>query len=623
MKTCPTCQASYPDTTAFCSRDGTELVTTGAWATGSIVRGRYHILGKIGEGGMGAVYKAKHTGFDELRAIKVLNPGLAYDEKFLERFKREAYITRKLRHPNAVQVDDIDEAEDGSPFIVMEYIDGKSLMQVIEETGPLPPARVCSIARQVAEALDAAHQLGMIHRDIKPDNIVLVPTREGEKAKVLDFGIAKLREVGREQEAKGLDLTGGGFIVGTPAYISPEQATGKRGDELDGRTDLYSLGIVMYQMLTGELPFKSETTMDMLMAHIQQPPSPIRMVRSDLIIPEPLANLVMRMLQKKREMRPPSAAAFIEELKRIEMRVPATVARYSIGATVAIPAPSGAAVPTGARPVPSAPRAPVAPRPITPVAAPPDQSSPFFLKPTTLLVIALVIGAGIWYHRTHRPADEIARHQDAAADFERRQLFPQAEQEYRDALKLDPENGPLQSALGHVLLEERKWDEAITTLHAAISAAPDNAVAHNNLGVALQTVGNVTAANAEFREAISLQPDYLEAHGNLGEALEKQNDLSGSINEYREVLRLKPEDADAHFHIGLAEYKQGNTDGAIEEYHEAIRLRPGFALAHYSLGGVLYNRGDKDGGIEELRTAYSLSPDDPEIRAAYQKLLEK
>jgi serine/threonine-protein kinase len=623
MKTCPACQASYPDTIAYCSRDGAELVTMGTWAPGAVVRGRYRILGKIGEGGMGAVYKAKHTGFDELRAIKVLNPELAGDAKFLERFKREAYITRKLRHPNAVQVEDIDKAEDGCPFIVMEYIDGQSLMQAMQERGPMPAWRVCDIAKQVAEALDAAHRLGMVHRDIKPDNIVLIQTREGERAKVLDFGIARLREVGKEQETQGMNLTGGGFIVGTPNYISPEQAAGKRGDDLDGRSDIYSLGIVMYQMLTGELPFKSETTMDMLLAHIQHPPSPIRLVRSDLSIPEPLASLVMRMLQKKRELRPPTAAALIEDLKRVEMWISTAAPRVAPGATVAIPVGSGGPVPAPALPSPVAPRSPLTPRPVVSSTGVRDTRPPFFLRPIVFLLGALLIGAGIWYHLTHRPANEIARHRAAASDFERRQLYPQAEQEYREAVQLDPDDGALQSALGHVLLEERKWDEAISALRAAISAQPDNAVAHNNLGVALQTTGNVALAIPEFREAISLQPDYLEAHSNLGQSLEKQNDLNGSITEYREVLRLKPDDADAHFHLGLAEYKQGNMDGAVDEYREAIRLRPGFALAHFGLGGVLYNRGEHDAGIEELRTAYSLSPDDPEIRAAYQKLLEK
>ncbi len=567
---------------------------------------------------MGAVYKATHTGFDEIRAIKVLNRDLSGDEKFLERFKREAYITRKLKHPNAVQVEDIDEAEDGSPFIVMEYIEGQNLKDAIERDGPLSASRVCSIARQVAAALDAAHILGMVHRDIKPENIVLVQSTEGEKAKVLDFGIASVREAERGEAGSHKDLTGAGFVVGTPAYISPEQAQGKRGSDLDGRSDLYSLGIVMYQALTGDLPFKSQSTMEMLMAHIQTPPNPIRLIRPDLPIPEPLAVLVMRMLQKDRDMRPLSAAVLIEELARIEKTIP--VPRAGPRGTVVVPPPSAATLPAPPRP------APPAPRPAEPVTLPQyhaETQTPFYKRPAAILMLVLILGGGIWYLFTHRPTERIAQHQAAAADYERRQLLPQAEQEYRAALQLDASNEAVESALGHVLVEERKWDDAINTLRAAIASRPDDAVAHNNLGVALETAGSGLEAVGEFREAIRLQPDYLEAHANLGQAFEKLNDFSGSATEFHEVLRLKPDDAEAHFHLGLAAYKQGDTDGAVTEYREAIRLQPGFALAHFSLGGVLYDRGDHDAGIDELRTAYSLSPDDPEIRAAYQKILEK
>jgi len=403
-------------------------------------------------------------------------------------------------------------------------------------------------------------------------------------------------------------------------YISPEQAQGKRGDDLDGRSDLYSLGIVMYQMLTGTVPFKSDTTMDLLIAHIQEPPRPIRLVRPDVQIPEALASLVMRMLQKRRELRPPSASALIEELKRIEMGMPVLAPPQP---TVAMPAaPRDRIAPALPVSAPVASRLPQTAKPVAPPFSEPARRSPI-LGRAFIVILTAGIGTGIWYHSTHRPSVEAARHQAAASDFESKQLYSQAEEEYRAALQLDSNNGALQSALGHVLLAERKWDEAISALRGATSLQPDDAVAHNNLGVALQTVGNVTEAIPEFREAIRLQPDYLEAHSNLGHALEKQNDLSGSITEYREVLRLKPDDAEAHFHLGLASYKQGNSDAAVNEYREAIRLQPGFALAHFALGGVLYNRGEHDAGIEELRTAYSLSPDDPEIRAAYQKLLEK
>lgn len=317
MKSCPTCQAGYPTHFAVCPQDGTPLVEYGAWAEGTVIRGKYRVLEKIGQGGMGSVYKALHVTFDELRAIKVISPEFVNDDTFLKRFKHEAVITRKLQHPNAVRVDDIDESEDGRPFIVMEYIEGRSLRKLIEGEGAMPVGRACSIVKQVAAGLDAAHRLGMVHRDIKPDNIVLIQTAEGEVAKVLDFGIAKIKE-SRMGDAAGMTLTGTGVVIGTPQYMSPEQAMGKRGDQLDGRSDLYSLGIVMYQMLTGDLPFKADTTMAMILAHLQSRPTPFQTVRPDLHVPDGIAAVVMKLLEKQPEMRPASANALIAEIERAE-----------------------------------------------------------------------------------------------------------------------------------------------------------------------------------------------------------------------------------------------------------------------------------------------------------------
>lgn len=315
MKSCPTCQTTYRTDYNICPQDGTRLVDMDVWPDGMVIRSKYKILNKVGQGGMGSVYRALHLAFDEERALKVISAELMSDELFVKRFKYEAVITRKLKHPNAVRVDDIDEAEDGRPFIVMEYIEGQSLKKVIKQQGAMPVERVCRIIRQAAEALDAAHKLGMIHRDIKPDNIALLDSPQGEVAKVLDFGIAKLKEARLSGDAK-LTLTGAGVLVGTPQYMSPEQAIGKRGDELDGRSDLYSLGVVMYHMLTGSLPFKADTTMAVIIAHMQKPPMDIREMRPDLHIPDPVADLVMETLEKNPDKRPANARVFIEEIDR-------------------------------------------------------------------------------------------------------------------------------------------------------------------------------------------------------------------------------------------------------------------------------------------------------------------
>ncbi len=329
MKRCPSCQSAYPTNYTHCPRDGSSLAEAHDWSEGMVVRGKYQIVAKVGQGGMAAVYKAVHVRFNEPRALKVMNPELANDTGFVRRFEQEAIITRKLQHPNAVRVDDIDEAEDGRPFIVMEFVEGGNLKDVIEREAPLPVGRVCSIVTQIAAALDAAHRLGLVHRDIKPANIALIGSAGGlgpsfdrpfvDHVKVLDFGIAKLKEShmedSRAHSASLMTLTGTGMVIGTPTYMSPEQAKGLRGEQLDGRSDIYSLGVVAYQMLTGDLPLKADSSLELLMAHITTPPRPIHEVRPDLNIPNAIADVVMRCLEKDRELRPASGQALIEELE--------------------------------------------------------------------------------------------------------------------------------------------------------------------------------------------------------------------------------------------------------------------------------------------------------------------
>lgn len=342
MKQCPSCNSAFSTDYTHCPRDGSTLADTDEWAVGTLVRGRYQILAKVGQGSMGNVYKAMHVHFNELRALKVISPELASDAAFVRRFKHEAVMARKLQHPNAVRVEDIDQAEDGRPFIVMEYIEGRNLKDVIDQEAPLAVRRVCSIVKQVAAALDAAHALGIVHRDIKPANLALVRSEKvvglrGEQAKVFDFGIAKLKEDhfagSKAHPLSHLTLTGTGAVIGTPAYMSPEQAKGLTGDQLDGRSDLYSLGIVAYQLLTGDLPLKADSTVEQLLAQINTAPKPLHDSFPELEIPDEVATVVMRCLEKDRELRPASGHALIADLTAAEnsrLRVPVQATATSL-----------------------------------------------------------------------------------------------------------------------------------------------------------------------------------------------------------------------------------------------------------------------------------------------------
>jgi serine/threonine protein kinase len=314
MRNCPTCQTPYPAGTAVCPKDGTALHDGNIWAEGSIIRGKYQITRQVGVGGMATVYQAEHVHFRETCALKVINPTMIHDEALVERFMREAVLTRKLRHPNAIRVEDIDRAEDGSPFMVMELLQGQTLHEVLHYEGPLPYARVRTIAAQVASALHAAHEIGIIHRDIKPANITILKTPDGDVAKVLDFGIAKLKEAHIDHAFENdFTLTAAGMVVGTPAYVSPEQAMGKRGSELDGRSDVYSFAVVVYQMLTNKLPVNADSEEQFVVAHATVAPDDITHHVNDL--PPPVADLIMRCLSKDPNQRPWDPRVLTDEME--------------------------------------------------------------------------------------------------------------------------------------------------------------------------------------------------------------------------------------------------------------------------------------------------------------------
>jgi len=352
VKYCDNCHSAYPDDFTICPRDQGSLRHASELLPGMIIRGKYEILEKIGTGGMASVYRARHLAFGEICAIKLVGPKLAHDADFLKRFRTEAVVTRRLQHPNAVRVEDLDTTEDGRPFIIMEFVDGRSLREIIRTEGALPLPRAVAIARQACAALAAAHALGITHRDIKPDNILLARAPDGrENVKVLDFGIAKVKE-GAIDTGEGYTPTQTGMVMGTPQYISPEQAMGKRGDEVDGRSDLYSLGVVLYEMVTGRLPFSSDTAMGMILHHLQTIPTPPQIARADLSIPAPLSDLLMKALQKERDRRFASAAEMLAALDAVAALPlpPGPLASVSVGASrqspVPVPTPTPAEKPT-------------------------------------------------------------------------------------------------------------------------------------------------------------------------------------------------------------------------------------------------------------------------------------
>jgi eukaryotic-like serine/threonine-protein kinase len=307
MKKCPQCGVEYADDNTLCPADGAALETTDDNLIGKTLAGKYRIDERLKDGGMGMVYRGTHILMDKTVAIKVLRPSLAADEKIVARFSREARAASRISHPNALSVTDFGEDENGVVFLVMEYLNGKTLKQVIRENGPLPLARVVDIMRQVGDALSVAHAQGVVHRDLKSDNIMLLTTAVGEHAKVLDFGIAKINE------AEGVvdpGLTAPNLVMGTPHYMSPEQCS--QSSEIDQRSDIYSFGVILYEMLVGHVPFSGESPTIVMMKQLQEPVPSILEERDD--VPPSVARVVARATAKVPGNRYQTVDALIEDL---------------------------------------------------------------------------------------------------------------------------------------------------------------------------------------------------------------------------------------------------------------------------------------------------------------------
>lgn len=283
---CPTCGAEYMDGTRFCPQDGTAVRPKAARddLVGQVLAGRYHVKSRLGEGGMGRVYLAEHVRMGRPCAIKVMHPSLSQDADAVSRFGREAANASRIIHPNVAAIYDFGETSDGLIFLAMEYAEGEPLSRLLKREGPLSSARAAELARQVASALNAAHDLAIVHRDLKPDNIMVSRGRDGrEVVKVIDFGIAKTVH-GSTQH-----LTRTGFVVGTPAYMSPEQIA---GHAIDGRSDIYSLGCILYEMLAGQAAFAGPSGEVSITRRLTEPPPRVR--ASNPTVPRALDAIIAR-----------------------------------------------------------------------------------------------------------------------------------------------------------------------------------------------------------------------------------------------------------------------------------------------------------------------------------------
>jgi serine/threonine-protein kinase len=575
----------------------------------TIADGRYEIVRLLGEGGMGAVYQARQVAMDRMVALKLILSDLVRSAAAVARFQREMKLTARIEHPNTIRVYDFGETE-GRLFLTMELLRGKTLKQVLAESGRLELDRIVRIATQVTRALQAAHSEGVVHRDLKPDNIMLLE-QYGERdiVKVLDFGIAK----SLDEHERG--MTSAGAVVGTPAYMSAEQAM---GHAVDPRSDLYSLGIILYEMASGRVPFTAPALTALLLAHATELPTPLAHVVPG--VHPGLASLVDELLRKDPAERPQSA-------KAIERRLEALVGGAAVSATIPVPvAPVPATIPVVTAPGMSAAVAAAAPgvaaaAPTRPGVRPPPPSKARWLWP---VIAVIVVGGGIGAAvmaggsggqassatgqtggtATAVPAQPSTPTTATPPATPTRPTTPGPSPEVLARLAAatqrlagfgdpaPPDACPPEAAAhaAELVIEAREAvaadpSRAIAATDQALQRCPSLAAAHNVRGNALQKAGKLEDAGDAYARALQFAPDYEAPRFNLGVVQLRRRDPA-AIATFSEIVRRKPDDPDAYKSRAQAYVNAARYDEALADLEEGLRRKPDDGRAWQLLGAL-------------------------------------
>jgi tRNA A-37 threonylcarbamoyl transferase component Bud32 len=543
MRECPECRNAIEDQARFCPFCGAAWTAAPAvvdpWIE-QVVNGKFRIEALLGQGGMGKVYRAKHLTLDRPVVLKMLHPDFSTDPQVVQRFQREARAASRLNHPNSIAVLDFGAAEDGTLFMAMEYLAGRDLARIIADEFPLGEARIVRIGAQILSALAEAHAQGIVHRDLKPENVMVEPRRgEADFVKVLDFGIAKITAPGANEPK----LTAAGLVCGTPEYMSPEQA---RGADIDSRSDLYSMGVILYQLATGELPFQSDTPVGYLTKHLAEQPIPARERWSDVsgaldaVIARAMAKDVAQRFQGAEEMR--------EALLAVD---PAALAQ---------PAAAARAAPSVATAAPRAGTQAPTPRPATKAAAaaPAARSRKVFWIFVGAMVVAAAGGGAVTFL-----ARQNAAGRKGAPDLVAPSQQPAPAQQVAAATPPAPAAPSAPAAAAPA---------PTATAIPAPTAIPTPAAPPPEP----PPVKVVTATPQKRPAAVAARHDPAKAQAlfKKAEAKRSEQDIDGAIKLYLAAEASDPELADVQKKLGLCYQLKGDTRRAADRYRKYLASKP-------------------------------------------------
>lgn len=612
---------------------------TGYQLLGSVIEGKYRIDAKIGAGGMGSVYRARRLMIGDDVAVKILHPEHVSQPDATERFRREAQAAARLKHPNAVSIYDFGVTSGGLVYLVMELVEGQSLREIIKRQGPLTPSAAADVISQVCAALDEAHRQQIVHRDLKPDNIVVQPMINGLRVKVLDFGIAKLRDL------TAGNLTQTGSVMGTPHYMSPEQCL---GEELDSRSDIYSLGIVLFEMLAGAVPFNSPISTAVVVQHVNQAPPPLRAI--NVSISPAVEAVVMRALAKQRQERPQSAAALAEELRNAVSAAP------SFAAQLAAPIPTSAPqMPSLSNAQPSVQAPTVVLRPPVPGAAFGAPTSPVPHAYTTYphqpayaaaghavssmapkVILGVVAGvfllAAIIATAIALSGNSVEKKLDNA--IARKNLFGPSSDNAYDLYNQLKSNGatekvlkPYAERLTPLLTESNLklvkdfqavgydepnvsvWQDAARSLNWAAELNPDNSTIASRAAYCDGRVGFIQRqhdrALSFWSEAANLDKSWALPVNGLGMIYLDRRNYSKAAGYFSDAISREPNWPIPYSNMGSAYYQQKNRMFAKEFFNKALAKAPNWARPHMHLGNIAMEEDDYTTAIAEFETALS------------------